>query len=99
MLTMHEMSKLYLFQESLPESKEKELLDKLLFEYTQYIQCGTVEECQSRKEWMSYSIDDIRAHFNMIIKGLRDEVNNIRNEQIVPKNLVVLERIRGITKC
>lgn len=95
MLNMHEMSKLYLFQESLPESKEKELLDKLLFEYTQYIQCGTVEECQSRKEWMSYSIDDIRAHFNMIVKGLRDEVDNIRNEQTVSKKSCRVRKNKG----
>lgn len=83
MLNMHEMCELYLFQESLPDCREKELLNNLLFEYNQYTQCGTVEECMSRKEWMSYSIDDIRTNFNNTIKALRDEVAVIRNEKTV----------------
>lgn len=70
MLSMHNISVLTLFQESLPESKEKELLNQLLCEYIQYIQCGTVEDCKQRMEWMSYSIDDIRNNFNSMVKGL-----------------------------
>lgn len=79
MLNMVELSDLYQFQESLPEGREKDLLNDLLFEYSQYTQCGTVEECMSRKEWMSYSIDDIRTNFNNTIKALRDEVDEIRS--------------------
>lgn len=85
MLNMYEISDLCKLQESLPNGRQKELLDKLLFEYSQYIKCGTVEECENRKEWMSYSIDDIRAKFNTVVKGLRDEVENIRDEVYVPK--------------
>ena len=85
MLNMYEISELCELQKSLPNGKRKELLDKLLFEYSQYIKCGTVEECENRKEWMSYSIDDIRTKFNTVVKGLRDEVDNIRNELYIPK--------------
>lgn len=81
MLNMYEIDKLYTLQEELIDCDEKDLLGKLLFEYTQYIQCGTVEECQNRKEWMSMSIDDIRVNFNSLVKDLREEVESIRNEQ------------------
>ena len=86
MLNMFEMSDLLHFQESLPESKEKELLNLLLFEYGQYIRCGTVEDCEQRIEWMSYSIEDIRNSFNSIVKGLREEVENIRTFETTPPN-------------
>lgn len=86
MLNMFEMSDLLHFQESLPESKEKELLDQLLFEYDQYIRCGTVEDCKQRMEWMSYSIDDIRKNFNFIVKELREEVEIIRTNEVIPPN-------------
>lgn len=95
MLSMHEMSKLYSFQESMFESDEKELLNKLLFEYAQYTKCGTVEECQNRKEWMSMSIDDIRKNFNSLVTGLRDEVENIRNEQQVSKKSKYVRKNKG----
>lgn len=85
MLTMHEISELSLFQESLPEGREKELFNKLLFDYIQYAQCGTVEDCKNRKEWMSLSIDDMRKNFNTLVKEMREEVNNIRNEESVSK--------------
>ena len=80
MLNVLEISDLYKFEESLPESKEKDLLCKLLFEYVQYSECGTVEDCMARKEWMSYSIDDIRKNFTSIVKGLREEVAYIRED-------------------
>lgn len=95
MLNMYEIHKLHRLQEELFESDEKELLGKLLFEYTQYIQCGTVEECQSRKEWMSMSIDDIRVNFNSVVKGLQEEVKNIRDEQDITKKTYYGKRNKG----
>ena len=88
MLSMHNISVLTLFQESLPEMKEKELLGQLLCEYIQYIQCGTVDDCKQRMEWMSYSIDDIRNNFNSMVKGLREEVKNIRTIESTPKKKI-----------
>lgn len=81
MLSPRELSKIYVFNESLPdESYVKGLIDTLLFEYTQYIECGTIEECKSRKEWMDYSLNDIMGNFNAMVKGLREEVDNIKKE-------------------
>lgn len=84
MLSMYEISVLTLFQESLPGSKEKTLLDRLLCEYVQYIQCGTVDDVKQRMDWMSYSIDDIRNNFNSMVKELRKEVENIRAHESAP---------------
>ena len=80
MLDSIEMSDLYQFKDSLPENRVKELLSKLLFEYVQYSKCGTVEDCIGRKEWMSYSIDDIRNTFTGIVRGLRQEVQYVRED-------------------
>lgn len=80
MLSKLSISDLSLYIESLPESREKALLGRLLFEYIQYTQCGTIEECRSRKEWMDYSLNDIMANFNAMVKGLREEVDNIKKE-------------------
>ena len=80
MLSKHSISDLSLYLESLPESREKALFNRLLFEYIQYTKCGTIEECRSRKEWMDYSLNDIMANFNAMVKGLREEVDNIKKE-------------------
>lgn len=77
---------LYDFVGGLEDTHIKELFSKLLFEYDQYRKCGTVEDCQQRKEWMSMSIDDIRCEFNATVKLLRDEVKFIREEASKPKN-------------
>lgn len=84
MLSMHEISTLVEYQKSLPESKERTLLDRMICEYIQYIQCGTVDDCKQRMDWMSYSIDDIRNNFNSMVKGLREEVENIRTHESTP---------------
>ena len=80
MLTDKEIKLLHDFKDSLSMVKQKELLNQLLFEYAQYRKCGTPEDCQQRKEWMEMSIEDIRENFNGIVKGLRDEVKQIRKE-------------------
>jgi hypothetical protein len=56
------------------------LLNKLLFEYGKYSQCGTHQECQSRLEWLSYSIDDVRKMFETFTKGMQEEVEHIRSQ-------------------
>ena len=47
------------------------------FELNEYRQCGTVEECRSRMEWMSYSMDDVRRKFLFI----REEALAIAKEK------------------
>ena len=80
MLDMIEMSDLWQYQNNMPEGREKELLHKLLFEYGRYADCGTYEDCESRKEWFSYSLEHIMQNFNKTVKLLREEVAYIRQE-------------------
>ena len=47
------------------------------FEFNEYRQCGTVEECRSRMEWMAYSMDDVRRKFLFI----REEALAIAKEK------------------
>ena len=87
MLDLIQLSDLWKYKDSMPECKEKQLLNSLLFEYEEYIRCGTPEECKARLEWMSYSLDDVRRKFTEIIKGLQEEVEHIRSDyQPKPKS-------------
>lgn len=63
---------------SLSDVKRKKALDNLLFEYRQYMRCGSPEECAQRKEWMAMSYEDIWEKFNNTIKALQKEVSDIR---------------------
>lgn len=81
MLNYIEMSDLRQFQGEMPDCREKELLHKVLFEYNEYCECGTVEDCKQRKEWMSYSIDTIREAFAKMVKGFQEEVEIIREDE------------------
>ena len=86
MLDIFQLSDLWQYKDSMPECKEKQLLNSLLFEYEEYARCGTPEECKSRLEWMTYSLDDVRCKFVQIVKGLQEEVECIRSEcQSKPK--------------
>ena len=80
MLNMIEMSDLWQFKDSLPDGREKELLNNVLFEYSKYTECGTYEDCKNRLEWMKMSPEDIRKAFNELQEGLREEVENIRED-------------------
>lgn len=73
MLNYIEMSELWQFTDGMPESREKDLLKRLLFEYEEYSKLGTHEECRQRKEWMSYSPEQIRALFADLAKHHQEE--------------------------
>ena len=80
MLNFIEMSDMWQFKNSLPDGHEKELLNRVLFEYSQYTDCGTPEDCKNRLEWMQMTPEDMRQKFNYIAKQMRDEVDFIREE-------------------
>lgn len=80
MLNMLEMSDLWQFKDSLPEGREKELLNTLLFEYNRYTECGSPEDCKNRLEWMNLSHEDIRKAFNTLRMGWQEEVKHIRED-------------------
>lgn len=84
MLDTMQMSDLLTFQQNMEAGKEKELLHLLLWEYRKYAECGTIEDCQQRKEWMEMSIEDIREKFAAMVKGMREEVEYIRDDAKAP---------------
>lgn len=79
-LSMHDLSKIYLYCSSLPDGEEKELLLRLYHSYLEYAEIGTIEECAAHKEWLSLSINDIMREFNFMVKALKNEVADIRKE-------------------
>ena len=80
MLNTIEMSDMWQFKDSLPDGRTKELLNRVLFEYSQYMDCGSPEDCKDRLEWMHMSPEDIRQKFNYLAKQFREEVEYIREE-------------------
>ena len=79
MMTFDEMETVVELCDSLSDVKRKQALDKMIFEYRQYIRSGSPEDCAQRKEWMKMSYEDIRKNFNNTVNALRNEVKDIRN--------------------
>lgn len=78
-MTDLEMSDLWQFKDSLPDGEIKELLNNALFDLSLYQRCGTPQDCENRLEWLSYSIEDIRNHYNALAKEMHDYVETIIN--------------------
>ena len=85
MLTNNELFILHNIRDNLSIEEQRCLFDRLLFEYDLYRKCGTPEDCIQRKEWMEMSFEDVRNNFNDIVKGLRNEVKQIREEAAKPE--------------
>ena len=79
MMTFDEMETVVELCDSLSDVKRKKALDKMIFEYRQYMRSGSPEDCAQRKEWMKMSYEDIRKNFNNTVNALRNEVKDIRN--------------------
>ena len=79
MMTFDEMETVVELCDSLSDVKRKQALDKMIFEYRQYMRSGSPEDCAPRKEWMKMSYEDIRKNFNNTVNALRNEVKDIRN--------------------
>lgn len=78
-MTFDEMETVVELCDSLSDVKRKQALDKMIFEYRQYMRSGSPEDCAQRKEWMKMSYEDIRKNFNNTVNALRNEVKDIRN--------------------
>lgn len=85
MLTIKELEIVEELCSSLSDVKRKKALDNLLFEYRQYIRCGSPEECVQRKEWMEMSYEDIMENFNNTVKAFQKEASDIRESYADPK--------------
>lgn len=79
MMTFDEMETVVELCDSLSDVKRKQALDKMIFEYRQYMRSGSPEDCAQRKEWMKMSYEDNRKNFNNTVNALRNEVKDIRN--------------------
>lgn len=79
MMTFDKMETVVELCDSLSDVKRKQALDKMIFEYRQYMRSGSPEDCAQRKEWMKMSYEDIRKNFNNTVNALRNEVKDIRN--------------------
>ena len=97
MMDTMQMSDLLTYQQKMPDCPEKELLHQLLWEYGKYTECGTIEDCQQRKEWMELSVDDIRKKFNTMVKGMREEVEYIREDSLPAKRGRPLQKNVGFS--
>ena len=85
MMTFDEMETVVELCDSLSDVKRKQALDKMIFEYRQYMRSGSPEDCAQRKEWMKMSYEDIRKNFNNTVNALRNEVKDIRNSYTTQK--------------
>ena len=74
-----DMDDLLAFNNGMLDCVEKDLLHKALFELSQYRSLGTVDELQSMKEWMDYSINDMRKGMISFVHGMREVVESYRN--------------------
>lgn len=75
-----ELDALFDYISSMGASKEKELLTRLYNSYIGYTHVGTISECETNKEWLSLSINDIMKEFNFMIKSFRSEVDILRKQ-------------------
>lgn len=79
MLVERQIIRVGQYIDSLPDNdKNKALLSIMFREYREYIKSGTPEDFAQCKEWQDMSITDIRKNFNSVVKGLRNEVDDIR---------------------
>ena len=85
MLSYKDLSTLQKYCDTLSTVEFRRLLDQLIYEYCQYKQSGSPEDCAQRKEWMEMSYEDIRNRFNDIVQDLRNEVSVIKKEAAKPK--------------
>ena len=72
------MSLLLSFCDSLQDEELRETFSDALMELAAYRRCGSVEDCQSRMEWMSFSMDDVRKKFIDFVRMMQQEVEEDR---------------------
>lgn len=64
----------------MPDSdKTKKLFTIMFKDYREYTKYGTHEDFAQCKEWQDMSITEIRENFNNVVKGLRDQVDDMRD--------------------
>lgn len=74
MLNIIENSDVAKFIDSIEDEDIKKLINKMHFEYMQYIKVGTPEECKRYKEWCDLKPSDYMRLFDTATRALKDEL-------------------------
>ena len=73
-LNLIENSDVIQFIETVEDEKVKELLNRMHFEYSQYTQIGTPEECKRYKDWCDLKPSDYMRIMDNCLGVLKDEL-------------------------
>ena len=74
MLNIIENSDVAKFIDSIEDEDIKKLINKMHFEYMQYMKVGTPEECERYKEWCDLKPSDYMRLFDTATRALKDEL-------------------------
>lgn len=89
-LNIIENSDVMQFIETVEDVKIKELLHRIHFEYSQYAQIGTPEECKRYKDWCDLRPSDYMKLLDNCTRVLKDELECTEN--FYKKKIAELER-------
>ena len=73
-LNIIENSDVMQFIETIEDGKIKDLLNRIHFEYSQYAEVGTPEECKRYKEWCDLKPSDYMRLLDNCTRALKDEL-------------------------
>lgn len=79
-LNIIEMSDIMQYIETIKDKKVHDLLHKMQFEYGQYTDIGTVEDCKNYKMLCDIPMSKINTLLQVTNKSLIDEVGALRKE-------------------
>ena len=73
-LNIMENSDVIQFIETIKDEKIKDILNRMHFEYSQYAEVGTPEECKRYKEWCDLKPSDYMRLLDNCTRALKDEL-------------------------
>ena len=79
-LNVIEMSEVIQYIDSLEDKRMHDLLHKMQFEYSQYTDVGTVEDCRNYKMLCDIPMSQINTLLQVTNRSLIDEIKALRKE-------------------
>ena len=79
-LNVIEMSEVIQYIDSLDDKRIHDLLHKMQFEYSQYTDVGTVEDCRNYKMLCDIPMSQINTLLQVTNRSLIDEIKALRKE-------------------
>ena len=80
MLNVIEMSDVIQYIDSLEDKRTHDLLHKMQFEYSQYTDVGTVEDCRNYKMLCDIPMSQINTLLQVTNRSLIDEIKALKKE-------------------